>query len=107
MKNKKKKAVLKLNIADEVYRVYHVKCIDKDPKVYGVCDPETHEIFIREGQSSMGYLRTLIHETIHALEEEYKIKIKHKSVHKLEHAIASFIIDNASLLSTLNRKGTT
>ncbi len=44
--------------------------------------------------SPYGLLRTFVHECLHALEFEYNIQIRHKTVYELEEAICAFLIDN-------------
>jgi hypothetical protein len=38
--------------------------------------------------------KTFLHELTHCFEEEYKIKISHKAVYKLEEAMFDFLVNN-------------
>lgn len=51
-------------------------------------------IKIKAGMSKNETFRTIIHEFLHLLEFEFPIKIKHKTVYKLEEAIFQLLIDN-------------
>lgn len=82
-----------LKVKDEEYRVAFVADIAGDNTV-GQCDPGNRVIHIENGQSREEMLKTFIHETLHALEFEYDIKISHKAIYKLEIAIFNFIRDN-------------
>jgi len=52
------------------------------------------KIQISEFQSEKEKFKTVIHEVLHAIEHEYKIKISHKLIHALENPLARFINDN-------------
>lgn len=80
----------KLHVGTEVYKVR----FEKDFPDYGETDPEKMIIVMKDGLSPREILSTFVHECLHALEFEHGIKIKHKTVHKLEDAITKFLLDN-------------
>lgn len=90
-----------LNIKDEIYTVKYLKEVDDCPRTYGVCDFDSKEIEIRKDISPKGNLRTTIHEVLHAICDEHKIRIKHADIHKLDAAIADFLTDNHSVIKSM------
>lgn len=80
----------KVYLRGECYRVEFVKGL----KNIGETDPTKKVIKIRKGMSKNETFRTYIHELLHFLEFEFPVKIKHKTVYKLEKAIFQLIIDN-------------
>lgn len=91
---RKNKYPRKILIRDTWYTIRFVKLIDKDKYCLGLCDWDTCEILIKKGQSKKETLRTFIHECYHAMEAEWNIDIKHKSVYKLERATFRLLLDN-------------
>lgn len=83
-----------VNVGPEVYKVKFVRKIEGDENILGLCDPESRVISIRLRQSPEGYLKTFIHETLHAFEFEGFLEVKHKQVYALEEAIYSFLVNN-------------
>lgn len=88
-----------LRIGDRDYRIKFVKLIRKDKTTLGLFDPNRIEILIKRGQSHDETLRTMLHETIHAMEYEYNIKISHSGVYKFEDALFDFICANSEALN--------
>lgn len=84
----------KLLINDQEYTVKFVRKIPKDKETVGWCDPSEHEICIKTGQSVSETFATFVHETLHAIEFEYGLKIEHALVYKLEKAICDFLLVN-------------
>lgn len=80
----------KLSYGSETYKVRFVKKLNN----VGETDGIEKEIRIRADMSDTETLRTFIHEVLHLLEFEHPIKIKHKTVYKLEVAIFNFLLDN-------------
>jgi len=74
----------------ERYRLIFKKNLD----CYGVTDANARTITIKDGLSPRALLATFIHEVIHLMEFETPLKIKHKSVYKLEKALVELLIDN-------------
>lgn len=84
-----------VNVHDEKYEIRMVTRIpgaDKDQ--YGECDDGAKIIHIRKNQSPMGLFRTFLHEVLHAIECEYRLKLKHEQVDSLEVALTALIVDN-------------
>jgi hypothetical protein len=54
----------------------------------GACDMGDKIILISKNHEEGSVLATFWHEVLHAFEEEYKIKLGHPLIEKLEHAIA-------------------
>lgn len=82
-------------VNDEKYEVRLVKRVPGGPNTdCGLCDSEIKVIWIRKTQSPAGLFHTFVHEVLHALEAEYSIDIKHRTIYELEVAIASFVTDN-------------
>lgn len=65
-----------------------------DPSVLGECRFTERQIVIRNGQSDTQLLKTFFHEVLHAICEERKIEISHKSVYALEHAFYYLLKSN-------------
>jgi hypothetical protein len=80
----------KLHLRGETYKVVFVKGL----KVLGETDSSKRLIRIRAGMSKNETFRTFLHECIHFLEFEYPVKLKHKTVYKLEEALYNLISDN-------------
>lgn len=83
----------KLYIGHEVYKIKFVTKF-KDKHQIGECDSEKKLIQVLKGMSSRSTITTLIHETLHALEFELDIDIKHKTIYKLESALFELYEDN-------------
>jgi len=80
----------KVYLRDEVYKVKFVKGL----KNIGETDPQKKRILIRAGMSRNETFRTFIHELLHFMEFEWPVKIKHKTVYKLEKALYHLLQDN-------------
>jgi hypothetical protein len=52
---------------------------------------EKRQITILHGMSDTETIKTLIHEVFHAMEFEYQLEIKHKTVHALEEAVLKLL----------------
>jgi hypothetical protein len=72
---------------------YHLKFI-KGLKAFGETDSGDLTIKIRAGMSKNETFRTFIHEILHVLEFSWPIKMKHKTIYKLEKAIFALLLDN-------------
>lgn len=60
----------------------------------GLCDPAEQEILLLQSMNKVETLFCFIHEILHAVDEEYKIKLTHKQIYQLEEAIGNFLIAN-------------
>jgi Zn-dependent peptidase ImmA (M78 family) len=84
-----------LHFNDETYLIKFVKRIPGEKaSTVGLCDPEKKLIYIKKGMSLSQTFRTFFHEALHALCDEYKIKIRHKDIYKLEKAICDTLMMN-------------
>lgn len=72
---------------------YKIKFV-KNLKDIGLTDPSARIIKIRAGMSKNETFRTLLHEMLHFLEFEWPVKLRHKTIYKLEKAIFQLILDN-------------
>lgn len=77
-----------------IYEVVYQDQIGDDPDTVGYCDTETKHLYIKNGQKKDEKIRCLIHECLHAIVDENKIKITHAVIHKLEKAIYEYLILN-------------
>lgn len=74
----------------EVYKLKFKKGLD----CYGYTDSGTKTITIKDGLSPRMTLATYVHELLHVIEFEHPLKLKHKTIYKLEAAIVELLLDN-------------
>ncbi len=79
-----------LHIGGDTYKIVFAKNIGFS----GDCDQGKHRIRIKAGMSKNETFRTFLHEALHAIEFSIPVKIKHKTVYKLEEAIFNLLVDN-------------
>lgn len=79
-----------IHLRGETYKIRFVKKLG----CMGETDAIKREIRIKAGMSKNETFRTAIHELLHFLEFEFPVKIKHKTVYKLEKAVFQLLIDN-------------
>jgi hypothetical protein len=79
-----------VSIRGETYKILFVKNLD----CLGETNWEDKTIKIRAGMSKNETFRTFIHESLHAIEFDWPVNLKHKTVYKLEKAIFQFLLDN-------------
>lgn len=80
----------KVYVKGAVYRIKFVKGLQD----LGNTDSGKNLISIRAGMSKNETFRTFIHELLHLLEFEWPVRLKHKTVYKLEEAIFALLMDN-------------
>ena len=80
----------KVYLKDSTYRVIFVKT----DKYNGETCSTKQVIKLRKGMSKNETFKTFIHELLHFIEFEWPVKIKHKTVYKLEKALYNLFIDN-------------
>jgi len=80
----------KIYFGSEVYKIVY----KKNFKCYGETDWSKKTITIKKGLSHRQFLATIVHELLHVIEAEFPVKLKHKTVYKLESAIVSLLLDN-------------
>lgn len=83
-------------IGDTVWSLIFKKRMERG--AFGWCVYDQQRIEIKEQISNDEKFLTLIHECLHALSDEYKIKLSHKQIYQLERALSEFIVSNASEL---------
>ncbi len=79
-----------IHFASECYRIK----FKKDMDCYGETNAVKKTITIKSGMSRRETLTTLVHELLHVIEFEAPVKLKHKTVYKLEKAIVELLLDN-------------
>lgn len=62
--------------------------------MYGETDWVKKVITIKADMSRRETLSTLVHELLHVIEFEAPVKIKHKTIYKLEKAVVELLLDN-------------
>jgi len=71
-----------------IYEVVYVDEIESNPDLMGLCrdkkESRQRQILLKKGMSQKDTWQTFIHELLHVLEFEHKIKISHKLIDKLE-----------------------
>jgi hypothetical protein len=67
---------------------------DHGPEVLGLCDFAEKTLYCKLGQTPKERLSTVVHEAMHAVEEEFNVKIGHDLIYKLEGAVADFLLAN-------------
>lgn len=76
------------------YEIVYQDLIKDDPNCLGLCDPNNRHIYIKNGLSKNLEIQCFIHEWLHSAENEFKIKLSHESIYKLEEAIFKFLTLN-------------
>lgn len=79
-------------IYGEMWKVVFKQDLGKD--TLGLCDHSNKTLYIKTGQKRKEALKTLIHEVLHAFEDEYEIVLGHKVINKLEDPLANFFLEN-------------
>lgn len=78
--------------------VYEIRMVKRIPgykcNILGLCDTSERVIYIRNDLSRKNLLKTFIHEILHAIEEEYNLRIAHSLIHSLETPIFNFLKGN-------------
>jgi len=80
----------KIHLRHTTYKIRFVKRLG----ACGETDPNKFEIRIKKGMSRNETFRTLLHEVLHLVEFEWPVKLKHKTIWKLEAALFDLLIDN-------------
>lgn len=82
---------------------YHIIVSDHLPSdTLGLCDPTDKIIYLSTDQEKEEFKQTLWHELLHAVEEEYRVKLGHVVIRKLEVAISE-IFDQLTYANSDNR----
>lgn len=77
-------------VGEEEYRI--LWCSDLREGIYGFCTiGEPRVIVLNSRQDKEELLPTIIHEILHAIEVEYRVKLGHGKIRKLEYALAQLV----------------
>ncbi len=89
----------RIKVRHHYYRIiFHDSLIPHgDGKARGTCDPTNRVINISKKQTRRLVISTFLHELLHAIEFEYRIKLAHQTIHELELPLAQVFIQNAAL----------
>jgi hypothetical protein len=60
----------------------------------GYCEQEERVIQLLSTQSQLELFSTFIHEALHAIEHEHKVKLRHKTIYAIEGPLAKFLLEN-------------
>jgi hypothetical protein len=90
-----------LDIGDAIYRVKFVRYQDEDVEktglVHGMSDPSNHTIYLTLGQSPRERFKSLVHEVLECMKEEFGLRLPHYVIEELEEPITRFLEDNRLL----------
>jgi hypothetical protein len=84
----------RVKVKDKHYTVSLVKAASAEPSDRGTCDNKDRIILLRNSMTEKETYETFWHETLHALDYEYELKLTHPQVYALEKALAEFISAN-------------
>lgn len=90
------------------YASYTIKGMSKKDQAefHGLCDPNTHNIFLNAKSPDRLRAETLLHETLHAIHAEWKIGLpddkEEEVVSKFSVGLAAVIRDNPGFIETLS-----
>lgn len=75
---------------------YEVVYIDNfvDPKQLGEWRQDPPQVVLKSGQTEKEIFASVIHELIHAADDEYELKLTHNQVYGLEKALIKFLMQN-------------
>lgn len=88
-----------LNIVGREYDV--VKVDEYDEKVGGV-DFENTTIVIKDGQQRLLEADTLLHESLHIIDEIFQLELTERQVYCITSGIIALLRDNTALMSYIN-----
>lgn len=82
------------------YRLELVPFIEETDGAFtrGYCETKEKLITLLSKQPSKALFSTFIHEALHAIEAEHKVKLKHKTIYAIEGPLAQFLLDNFHIL---------
>lgn len=87
-------------------KTYAVEFVDKvdDKDSFGEHEMSTQKIKIKNEQHHESSRETLLHEVIHAVEEQLDLGMKEKQVHGLAVGLFQVLRENAALLAFITEK---
>lgn len=90
----------KIKVGKSTYRVKLVPHIEEinGNVTRGYCESEEKLITLLSTQNEKDLFSTFIHELLHAIEAEHKVKLKHSLVYALETPVAEALLRNFHLL---------
>jgi hypothetical protein len=86
----------KVKIGLYTYKVKNVNEIKDgiNNQCWGLCDHDTHTIFLKKGMKEPRRSEVFLHECIHGIEESYGIALGETKVNQLGLALMSFFKEN-------------
>lgn len=78
-----------IKIGESDYRIAVSDVLDES--IAGACHLDSKVILISSKEKGREALATAIHECCHAIECELKIKLGHRVINKIEHALAEIV----------------
>lgn len=75
-----------IKVKEKDYRVLFMHKLENG-RTLGMCDLTNQLLIISKDQDDDEKLATFFHEWLHAIEEEYKLKLGHPKIRKLEWAL--------------------
>jgi hypothetical protein len=88
-----------LKIVGREYNV--VKVEEYDEQVGGV-DFETSTIVVKDGQQQLLEADTLLHESLHIIDEIFQLELSERQVYCITSGIIALLRDNSALMSYIN-----
>jgi hypothetical protein len=80
-------------VGDSVYELRFVRSIPEAQNAVGLCDEGAQVIKIAYGQSPRERFRTFLHELLHAVDFEYKLRLPHRLIYRLEGPLADALLN--------------
>ena len=85
----------KIKIGPYTYDVvYKDNLTHENNKLWGLCDRESHNIYLQKKMDAQKKKEVLLHECLHAIEESYGITLGENKVNQLGLALLALIYDN-------------
>lgn len=88
-------------IGGAIWKVKFSNVIEGKKSLLGLCDPAIKTLHIRKNQGEDETFSTFMHEVLHGFENEYDLKIPHRTIYKLEKPLAEFFQMNCLDLLTI------
>jgi hypothetical protein len=93
-RNFPKELVVGDNIYKVVFRRYQEDDLERTGVILGMTDPAEQTISLTLGQSPRERFKTLVHEILECMKEEYGLRLPHDVIEELEEPITRFLEDN-------------
>ena len=95
----------KLKVLGKPYTVHYVNGEPLCEDEMGECDDGRQSLYIRDGQPLGNEQDTVLHEIIHAIDEQMQIRLKEDQVRRLATGLLAVLKDNPRLATYLKYKG--